>query len=835
MAAGPRIRYPHIVIRGYKIMTRGWHGGTMDSGGVQCVIRGSADTPSHCIRWGLNQMSKWLSGRFEWGMVVTAVICAATVWAGEPGAVAPNAAGGSLEAVAGPFVRDYCVACHGGDEPEAEPLLEEMVATDSLAAHRDDWDRVLRVLSAREMPPEDATQPAAREVAEVVQRLQQAVAAADRQGVRDPGRVTIRRLNRSEYKNTIRELMGVVFEPAATFPADGVGYGFDNIGDVLSVSPLLMEKYLAAAETIAAAAIVTPESVRGPGHQLTAAQLDGGVPVESAWRGLYSTGSAGVEYRFPKDGRYIVRAEVYADQAGDDVARMALRIDGRRRKSLPVRGAAGQPQMALVVLPIKAGTRRIGVEFLNDFYDPEASDPGRRDRNLYVGTIEVIGPVDSQLASLPETHTRVIPQRLTWRDRPVPQRQVVRLLRRFASRAYRRGATDDEVKRLAELVMLAEREGDSFERGVQLAVEAVLASPSFLFRGEFDPEPDNPRKVHPIDPYELASRLSYFLWSSMPDDRLLAEAKRGTLREHVPAEVQRMLADERSAALVENFGDQWLQIRQLDEMQPDPDRFPNFDTALRDAMQRETRLFLTAMFRENRDIIELIDARFTFLNERLARHYGVPDVKGERFRRVTLSAGPRGGVLTQASVLTATSNPTRTSPVKRGKWILEQILADPPPPPPPGVQQLPEDQAAILSGSLRERFEQHRANPSCAICHDRMDPLGFALENFDAIGAWRDRDGTFPIDPSAKLPDGQRVDGPEGLKKILTERRDVLRRCLADKLLVYALGRGLEPYDRRSIREITQATAAAGDRLSDLVVAICMSDPFQMRRGDGSQ
>jgi hypothetical protein len=358
-----------------------------------------------------------------------------------------------------------------------------------------------------------------------VRKIEQSLAAADRQAAPDPGRVTIRRLNRTEYKNTIRDLMGVAFEPADTFPVDGVGYGFDNIGDVLSVSPLLMEKYLAAAETIATAALVTPESIRGPGHKLTATQLDGGTPFDSAWRGLYRAGSVAAEYRFPKEGRYILRAEVYADQAGPEVARMAFCIDGRRCKELPVRGVAGQPQTALVVLPLKAGGRRIGVEFLNDFYDPEASDPERRDRNLYVGTIEVIGPLDEQLASLPETHTRIIPRRLTWGAAPLPPRQVVKLLRRFASSAFRRPTTDDEVRRLAKLVTLAEQEGDSLERGMQLAVEAVLASPSFLFRRELDPQPDNPRKIHPIDPYELASRLSYFLWSSMPDDALMADAE----------------------------------------------------------------------------------------------------------------------------------------------------------------------------------------------------------------------------------------------------------------------------------------------------------------------
>jgi hypothetical protein len=385
-------------------------------------------------------------------------------------------------------------------------------------------------------------------------------------------------------------------------------------------------------------------------------------------------------------------------------------------------------------------------------------------------------------------------------------------------------------------VDLAEQSGESFERGIQLAVEAILCSPQFLFRVELDPRPRRRGEVLPptraVNEYELASRLSYFLWSSMPDDELAQLAASGKLRDGdtLGRQVRRMLRDPKARALVENFGDQWLQLRLLGTINPDTKQFPAFDDALRRAMLEETRLFFESLVRDDRSVLDFLDAKDTFVNERLARHYGIPGVRGEEFRRVTLPDDRRGGLLGQASILTVTSNPTRTSPVKRGKWILEQILGTPPPPPPPDVPELKEDKDVVLSGTLRQRMEQHRANPSCATCHGRMDPLGFGLENFDAVGAWREKDGPFPVDASGTLPSGQTFQGPKALKAILQERREDFARCLAEKLLTYALGRGLDYYDKCAVDRMVAALARDDYRFSTLVLEIVQSDPFQKRR-----
>jgi hypothetical protein len=361
----------------------------------------------------------------------------------------------------------------------------------------------------------------------------------------------------------------------------------------------------------------------------------------------------------------------------------------------------------------------------------------------------------------------------------------------------------------------------------------VLVSPNFLFRIEKDEQPNNPKHVHNINEHELATRLSYFLWSSMPDDELFRLASEGKLRQELAAQVKRMLQSPKARALTENFAGQWLQIRNLSTTSPDPKLFPSFDRGgLRRAMQRETELFFEAIVKEDRSIFDLLHADFTFLNERLAQHYGVPGISGRDFQRVKLSDDRRGGILTMASVLTITSNPTRTSPVKRGKWILENILGTPPPPPAPDAGEL---EAQPLKGTLRQRMEQHRANPNCAVCHQRMDPLGFAFENFDAIGAWRDNDAGQPIDPSGVLPDGKKFNGPAELKKVLQQKQDLFRRCLAEKMLTYALGRGLEYYDKCAVERICEQLARNHDKTSSLILAIAHSDPFQKRRGKGSE
>jgi hypothetical protein len=400
------------------------------------------------------------------------------------------------------------------------------------------------------------------------------------------------------------------------------------------------------------------------------------------------------------------------------------------------------------------------------------------------------------------------------------------------TRAFRRPATDDEVERLTRLVLAVTKGGDSFERGIQVAVEAVLVSPHFLFRIEIDPEPLNPQAIHAINEYELATRLSYFLWSSMPDDELLRLAHEGALRKegNLAAQVRRMLKDPKSSALLDNFVMQWLHLRNLKLINPDLKQFPDFNEALRTAMETETRLFFEAIAREDRSLFDLLDANFTFVNERLAKHYGIPGVTGDQFQRVTLANPERGGLLGHASVLTVTSNPTRTSPVKRGKWILENLLNAPPPPPPPNVPELKEAEGK-LEGTLRQRMEQHRSNPACASCHTQMDALGFGLENYNPVGAWRVKDGGADIDATGSLPSGASFTSPAELKAILKSRDGDFRRCLAEKLLVYALGRGLEYYDKCTVDAIVRNTATNQDKFSALVLEIVNSDAFQKRRG----
>jgi hypothetical protein len=417
------------------------------------------------------------------------------------------------------------------------------------------------------------------------------------------------------------------------------------------------------------------------------------------------------------------------------------------------------------------------------------------------------------------------------RDKGKQDRAAARaILERLISRAYRRPVREEDLDGLMRLFDLARGEGESFEAAVRLALTGMLVSPHFLFKVELDPQADDPDGARLLSEYELAARMAYFLWSSMPDDELFRQSHAGALRKNLEPQVRRMLADPKATALVESFALQWLQLRNLETAAPDQRLFPAFDDELRRAMLRESAMFFETVLREDRSVLELIDADFTFVNERLARHYGIKGIEGGEFRRVSLVGSPRGGLITQASVLTVTSNPTRTSPVKRGKWIMETILGTPPPDPPPDVPMLDESDGAGVSGTLRQRMELHREKESCAVCHRKMDALGFAMENFDAIGAWRTQDGEFPVDASGVLPDGQSFNGPAELKAILRESgRDDFVRCLTEKMLIYALGRGLEYYDRCAVERITGELEKNDYRFSTLVLEIIRSDPFQKR------
>lgn len=731
-----------------------------------------------------------------------------------------------------PILVEYCYDCHGDGMDKGGLDFEAYKGHPELLADRKMWQAVLQNVGGHIMPPEKKAQPTQEQREIITQWIDATIFKTDCENP-DPGRVTIRRLNRVEYNNTVRDLVGIDFQPADDFPADDSGYGFDNIGDVLSVPPVLLEKYLSAAEKIMDAAVMTDSSTNGPTKRLLAtsmqAAVDGG-PYGANSFGLYKDGEIFTKFNFAREGEYVIRARAFATQAGNEPARMELRLDDKAVKVFDVLAVEGSPKMYEYRLQVKGGEKKLAAAYINNFRDPKAASPDKTDRNLFIDYLEVVGPIGPP--TIPESHKRI------FFAKPVKGKERVtaeELITRFAKRAYRRPITKNEINRLLSFYDMATKEGDGFEQSVKLALTTVLVSPHFLFRGEIQPEPNNPKSVHEVNEFALASRLSYFLWSSMPDDQLLSLAEKKALRKNLESEVKRMLRDPKSDALVQNFAGQWLQIRNLNLVAPDKGEFPTYDDDLKQAMLRETEMFFTAIMREDRSVLEFLDADYSYMNERLAKHYGIEGVKGNEFQRVALKDGARGGLLTQASILTITSNPTRTSPVKRGKWVLDNILGTPPPPPPPEVPELKEEGKA-LHGTLRQRMEQHRENPSCASCHARMDPIGFGMENFDGVGIWRSKEGATAIDSSGKLVTGEVFNGPAELKQMLVKNKkaDFLR-CLSEKMLTYGLGRGIEYYDKCAVEEIAADMASGNYKFSSLIMGVVESTPFQKRRGEGDR
>ncbi len=736
----------------------------------------------------------------------------------------------SYEQQVTPLLTKYCYSCHGNGKSKGDLSLDTYKSLEEATSDSKTWEKVLQNLRTHTMPPEKKPQPSLAEADLITRWIETQVLKCDCDHP-DPGRVTLRRLNRTEYNNTIRDLVGVNFQPADDFPADDSGYGFDNIGDVLSVPPVLLEKYLAAAERIFETAIVSEDPAKARMRRFDAAELDGSAPsevVDGGARRLGREGDIFVKFKFPQDGEYALRAAAYGEQFGPEPTRMTFRLGDKELQTFDVPVEIGNAKVYETRLRVAAGTNRFSASYINNLVNNTDKDPKKRgDRNLVIEYLEIAGPLDVPLPPLPETHRRIFFREPSPTNKLDYAREIIS---RFASRAYRRPARTDEVDRLVKFVQSAMKQGDTFERGVQLALEAVLVSPHFLFRGELQPDPNNPDAVHPVNEFALASRLSYFLWSSMPDEDLFALAARGALRKNLDRQTRRMLKDPKSRALVDNFAGQWLQLRNLRIATPDAKTFPDYDDALRASMQAETEAFFEHMIREDRSVLDFLDASYTFVNERLARHYGLKGIKGEAFQRVSLKGTGRSGVLTHGAILTLTSNPTRTSPVKRGKYVLENILGTPPPPPPPDV---PELQEVKLTGTLRQRMEQHRENPTCASCHARMDPIGFGFENFDGIGAWRQKDGDFPIDPAGELVSGETFKSPRDLTTLLVKRkRDEFVRCLSEKMLTYALGRGLEFYDKCALDQITRGVSRKGNRFSSLVLEVVRSVPFQQRRGE---
>jgi len=726
-----------------------------------------------------------------------------------------------------PVLSKSCFGCHNKSLASGGLDVSAFFAPASVKEHREGWERILQKIDTGEMPPKGAPRPNPAQVAAMKNFIESEFERADRNLKPDPGRVTARRLNRTEYSNTIRDLLGVEFHAEGDFPTDDSGYGFDNIGDVLTVSPVLMEKYIVAAERISARAIGADPLPKKPIEAKYQAK------DKTIRRPNVSTIEA--RHRVQWDAEYEVRIGMPGERAADaKPVLLGFWMDGKLVHKMPVET---KPSGLVYFNPyseanfrqyLPEGDHTFRAGFIDDEFVATLSEKEvySSKNNKFLESITFEGP----FASSAERPSR---KKILICDPDSGKGCVDRIIATLARRAYRRPVTKAEVAELARFVDEAKKEGLNVEQGIQLSIQAMLVSPHFLFRVERDPDPLDPSQVHPISDLELGSRLSYFLWSSMPDEELLGLAERNKLRAPgvLEAQVKRMLADEKSAALGSNFAGQWLETRNLDSVKPDPEKFPAWGPDLRDAMKTETAMLFETLLRENRPLSEFLDAKFTFVNDTLAQHYGIEGVTGPEFRRVELTGGQRGGILTQASVLTVSSYPTRTSPVIRGKYVLQNILGAPPPPPPPDVPAL--DEASVGSaGSLRQQLEKHRANAVCASCHSRMDVLGFGLENYDAIGRWRTMDGKFPIDASGTMPNGKNFTGPSELMALLKDDMPRFTRCLIEKMMTYALGRGLERYDKKTIEAIYKKLEASDFRFQALIDEIVESLPFQSRRGE---
>src|SRR5687767_5341770 len=733
-----------------------------------------------------------------------------------------------FDATVRPVLRGTCAQCHNNNMLAGGMSVDALASSESLVQQREVWEKVLRRLRAGDMPPAGAPRPPQAQLDAMTGYIERVFDRADAAIPQDPGRVSARRLNRNEYANTIRDLLGVQFRAEKYFPADDSGDGFDNIGDVLTVSPLLTERYLAASERIARWAISTEIPSK---------------PIEIDYRARdrkirrVDRSTIEAEHRVEFAGDYTVRIGLPGERPqvnGKDAAPVTLGLwmDGELIASKTVET---KPSGLVYFDPYSEEELRVHLlegdhvfraGFIDDAFIrtlPTADSYDRR-KNKFLDSIVFAGP----FASTTEKASR---KRILTCD-PTGRRCVERIVTDLANRAYRRPATRAEIDALLRFAAMGSR-GRSAEQGIHLAIQAMLVSPNFLFRIEHDPKPRDPRDVHDVSPFELASRISYFLWSSMPDDELMALAASGRLRDQqvLDAQVARMLADPRASAFAENFAGQWLETRNLDIVKPDPDTFKEWDTELRDAMKRETAMFFEYVLRENRPVSDFLTADYTFLNARLAAHYGIAGVAGAEMRRVTLETDRRGGVLSQAGVLTVSSYPSRTSPVIRGKYVLQNILGTPPEPPPGDIPPL-EASAAGGGLSVREQLERHRSNPACSACHRNMDPLGFGLENYDAIGRWRDMEGKFPVDSTGMLPDGQRFKTPGEMRTLLVSHLPQFSRTLTEKLMTYALGRGLKPFDRRAVDAIQRALAADGYQFQMMVRQVVQSVPFRSRRGE---
>ena len=756
----------------------------------------------------------------------------------------------------------YCVACHN-DRLKTANLTLQSGNVDLVGVHPDVWEKVARKLRTHEMPPPGRPRPDASTYSLLATQLETALDKASAANP-NPGRVAVHRLNRAEYTNAVRDLLGLEVDGRALLPDDSNQESFHNIASVLSVSPALLERYLLAASQVSRLAVgsavraAVTDTYRVPKALVQDQRTRDDLPFGSQ-------GGTVIRHNFPVDGEYTVkvllRRELYYYIIGmGDPHQIEIRLDGTLLKRFDIggeakgRGAAesfigqnlGDPEWEYYMqnadagleirVPVKAGARDVTVSFVKQYYEttgilrPPERGFARSVDELYHGhpavdTVLIGGPYVA--AGPGDTASRRRVFTCYPKDRALEGPCAKQILSNLARRAYRRPVSEKDIERLLGFYEAGRAEG-GFEAGIQRGIERILAAPSFIFRIEEEPVGKAPGTVYRLNDLALASRLAFFLWSSIPDEELLDVAIRGKLSDPatLTKQVRRMFDDPRALALVDNFATQWLSLGKLAGIVPDVDAYPEFDENLRHAMQQEHRLFMESQLRGDLSVTDLVTANYTFVNERLARHYGIPNIYGDHFRRVTFDDGRRGGLIGQAGVLAVTSYPNRTSPVLRGKWVLANLLGAPPPPPPADVPALKDAGEEGQPRSIRDRMEAHRRNPACASCHARMDPLGFSLENYDALGKWRTESDGVPVEVAASLPDGFRFEGPSGLRALLVSQSDDFVRTFTERFLSYALGRVLESSDQPAIRQIAREAAAQDNRWSALIMAIVRSTPF---------
>jgi hypothetical protein len=741
------------------------------------------------------------------------------------------------------FVEQNCINCHDRETKKGDLDLEA-IGSDEVTRHPEIWEKVVRRLRTRQMPPPEKKRPDERTYQSILSQLEGSLdAAAARKP--NPGRTeTVRRLNRTEYQNAIRDLLAMEIDAATLLPKEEAGHGFDNV-TVANLSPTLLDRYISAAQKISRLAVGAPRRTGGdtfrPQPDLTQEEHVEGLP-------LGTRGGLLVPYTFPQDAEYEIQIRLTRDRNEEieglhEPHQMEVLVDRETVATFTVVPPRDKNYDKVdgnlkARIPVKAGLHDLGVTFVKN---PSTLLETKREpylarfnmhrhprRTPAIYQVSINGPYDAKGPGDTPSRRKIFIARPTKpEEEEACAKQILSTLMR---RAYRRPVTETDFEKTMAFYRQT-RDSENFEAGIEAALSAILVSPQFLFRVERDPEGVAPNTAYRVNDLDLASRISFFLWSSIPDDELLDAAVHGDLSKPrvLEKQVRRMLADPRAKSLANNFADQWLYLRNLESFTPDLRLYPDFDDNLRQAFRAETELFFESIMREDRSVMNLLKADYTFLNERLAKHYGIPNVYGSRFRRVSTGESGRGGLLRQGSILAVTSYATRTSPVIRGKWILENIIGTPPPPPLPDVPAL-KDNTISANLSVRERLAEHRANPVCASCHNMMDPVGFSLENFDAVGRWRTLEEGKPVDASGGLPDGSRFTGVAGLEQGLLERPEIFVNTLTEKLLTFALGRGVEPYDGPAIRKIVRDAQTADYRFSSIIVGITKSTPFTLRK-----